>query len=206
MIIHDVEQGSEEWHNLRAGIPTASEFSKLVTSTGKESKSLGDYAMVLAAEKFAGKMVDGFAGNAYTERGKELEDEARADYEMTMQQPVVEVGIVTNDFMQYAASPDGMVGDNGMVEFKCKIAKEHIKTILYYEKHGKAPTDYIAQTQGQLFVCEREWVDLMFYHPDLPNLIIRQIPDPVFIATLKKQLKAVEAERNIILEKLKARN
>jgi len=204
MIIHDVEQGTEAWHNLRAGIPTASEFSKLVTSTGKVSKSMSEYAMVLAAEKFAGKMVDGFTGNMYTERGKELEDEARADYEMTMQQPVVEVGIVTNDLIQYAASPDGMVGENGMVEFKCKIAKEHIKTILYFEKHGKAPTDYIAQTQGQMFVCERDWVDLMFYHPELPNLIIRQTPNPVFIETLKAQLKAVEAERNIVLKKLQS--
>jgi hypothetical protein len=64
MIIHDVVQGSPEWHALRAGIPTASEFSQLVTSTGEPSKSMKEYALVLAAEKYAGTVVDGFAGKA----------------------------------------------------------------------------------------------------------------------------------------------
>jgi hypothetical protein len=203
MIIHDCEQGSDVWHSLRAGIPTASEFSNLVTSTGEPSKSLSDYALRLAANKYAGKVINGFAGNVYTERGKLLEDEANADYEMTHQVAVQKVGFITNDLMQYGCSPDGLVGDNGGVEYKCKIAKEHIKALLYYQKTGKTPTDYVAQPQGCLFITGREWWDLVFYHPDLPGLTIRQYPDKDFFKVLEKQLKLVEQERNEILNKLK---
>jgi len=127
MIIHDCEQGTDEWHQLRAGIPTASEFKKLVTSQCKESKSIDDYSIVLAAEKYAGKIVDGFYGNKYTERGSELEAEAITDYEMKRQVIVDPVGFITNDLKTYGCSPDGLVGKDGSIEVKCKIAKEHIK-------------------------------------------------------------------------------
>jgi len=201
MIIHDVEQGSEEWHTLRAGIPTASEFSKLVTSTGAVSKSMPEYAMALAAEKYAGKVLDGFMGNKYTDRGKDLEESARMAYSMDNDIDVEQVGFITNDLMQYGCSPDGLAGP-GLVEFKCQIPKEHVKTLMYFDKHGRAPTTYIAQVQGQMFVTGRPWCDLVFYHPDLPMLQIRITPDQLVIDTLKKQLKAVEAERNLCLKVL----
>ncbi len=73
---HDVEQGSEEWYALRAGKPTASEFSKLITSKGEPSKSAATYAITLAIEAYAGGPVDAWEGNAHTERGKNLEAEA----------------------------------------------------------------------------------------------------------------------------------
>lgn len=203
MIIHDIEQGSEEWHSLRAGLPTASEFSKLITSTGAVSESMADYARVLAAEKFAGHAVDGWEGNRYTERGKELEDHARNAYMFITGSEVSKVGFVTDNLKRYGCSPDRFVGDDGLLEIKCQIAKEHIKSLEYYAKHGKPPTTYIAQIQGQMFVCERQWVDLMFYHPDLPHLIIRQQPDLKLVAALRQQLAAVEAERNIVLKFLR---
>jgi len=201
MIIHDIEQGTEEWHTLRAGIPTASCFSKLVTSSGAVSKSMPEYAMTLAAEKYAGKVLDGFQGNKYTDRGHELEESARLAYSMDSDLDVDQVGFITNDLMQYGCSPDGLAGE-GLVEIKCQIAKEHVKTLMYFDKHGKAPTTYIPQVQGQMFVTGRPWCDLTFYHPDLPMRIIRITPDQLVVDTLKKQLKAVEAERNIILKLL----
>ena len=205
MIIHDVEQNTDEWLALRAGKPTASEFSKLVTSTGAPSKSMNDYARVLAAEAYAGHAVDKWEGNQYTDRGKSLEAEARAWYELYKGVDVEEVGFVTDDLNRYGCSPDGLVGP-GCVEFKCQIAKEHIKSLEYWAKNNKPPTAYVAQCQGQIFVCEREWVDLVFYHPDLPSLIIRQTPQHSFISALKHQLQAVEAERNVVLKFLKGLN
>ena len=202
MKIHDRIQDEGELHPLRIGIPTSSEFSKLVTSTGPLSKSMGDYAMVLAAEKYAGKAVDGWEGNRYTDRGKELEALARADYEMTNQVVVQEVGFVTNDLIQYGASTDGLVNDDGIVEYKCQIAKEHIKSYMYWKKHCKPPTTFIPQCQGELFVCEREWVDLVFFHPDLPGFTIRQTPDTEFVKVLKSQLKACEVKRDEVMKTL----
>ena len=202
MIIHDFEQNSPEWEQARCGIPTASAFSNLITSTGAESKSMKDYARVLAAEKFAGHPITGWEGNKYTQRGHELEDHARNEYEFLTGNETTVVGFVTDDLGRYGCSPDRFVGD-GVLEIKCCIPKEHIKKLEYYAKHGKPPTEYVAQIQGEMFVCEKKWVDLVFYCPDLPTLIIRQTPDPKIVSALKRALAAVEAERNLVLKFLK---
>jgi hypothetical protein len=177
MIVHHCEQGSPEWFALRAGMPTASEFSKLITSTGELSKSLQGYAITLAGEKYAGKPLDAFEGNGYTERGKLLEADARSAYVFLHDYDVEQVGFVTDDDQCLGCSPDGIIGNDGLVEMKCLKAENHIKALLYYKKHKKCPPDYIQQTQGQILICEREWCDLVFYHPDLPQLVIRQMRD-----------------------------
>jgi len=200
MIIHGMDQGSIDWTEIRRGIPTASEFKKLVTSTGAPSKSMREYAMVLAADLYADKALDRFEGNQYTERGILLESDAKTTYEFMRDMEVGTVGFVTDDAGLYGCSPDGLVDDNGLVEFKCQIAKKHVETLLYYRKHEKCPTDFVAQTQGQMYICEREWCDLVFYHPDLPMLIIRQTPDKKVVDTLKDQLAAVIIERDEILK------
>lgn len=199
MIIHEVEQGTDEWFSLRAGMPTASEFSKLITSTGEPSKSMPTYAMALAAEMYAGKPLDGFDGNIWTDRGKELEDAARAAYAFITGSEGKAVGFVTNDSMEYGCSPDWLVED-GLAEFKCLKTENHVKAMLYYKKHGRCPTDYIQQTQGQMFITERAWCDLVFYHPVLPLVVIRQTPDMKVIDGLVLQLAAVKKERDSILE------
>lgn len=204
MIIHNCEQGSDKWHALRAGRPTASEFSNLITSTGAASKQLAEYAAQLAADTYAGKPLDRFEGNGYTERGKDLEAMARDWYSLTTDNEVVEVGFCTDDAETYGASPDGLVGDDGAVEFKCLIAKNHVKALLYYQKHGRCPTEYVPQTQGELFVCERQWNDLVFFHPDLPCLVIRQTPDPALVTALQAQLAEVISKRDEILSVIKA--
>ena len=202
MIIHDCLQGTDEWHQLRAGIPTASEFSRLVTSSGAVSDGLKDYALELAGQKYAGKVIDGFKGNKYTERGHELEPQARLDYEMENQVETVQIGFVTNNLMQYGCSPDDLVGKQGSVEYKCKTGKEHIRALRYINRTGQPPTEYVAQPQGVMFVTGRKWCDLVFYHPDLPGKTIRIYPDKLFVKTLKAQLKKLEIEVNLIVEEL----
>ena len=202
MIIHDVEQGTEAWFSLRSGLPTGSMAKKLVTSTGLPSKSMPDYAVELAGDLFAGEPLDAFEGNAWTDRGTELEDSARSLYEMVNDCEVKEVGFCTDDKGLYGASPDGMINGDGLVEFKCLKATNHIKAIMYYKKHGKAPTSYIPQVQMQLYTTEREYCDLVFFHPNLPELIIKIKPDDKVINTLESQLKAVILERDNIVRLL----
>ena len=176
MRIHDVEQGSEAWFKLRAGIPTASEASKLVTSTGNKSKSITEYAYQLAADLYAGKPLDKWEGNQYTDRGHDLELTALTEYSRLKEATIDLVGFCSTDEGSFGCSPDGLIGTDGMVEAKCLISKNHVKNIVYFNVHHKADPTYIPQTQMQMLVCDRKWVDLVYYHPELPMLIARQEP------------------------------
>jgi hypothetical protein len=201
--IVDCEQYSDQWWKARCGKPSASSAKKLVTSTGAPSKQMKDFAIDLANAMFAGREVDPWEGNSATQRGTELEPEARMAYELIAGVEVEEVGMFTDDMDQYIASPDGVIGSDGLLEIKNLTAKNHTKALLYYAKHRKVPTDYVPQLQMQLLVSEREYVDIFFHHPDLPCLTIRQHPDPKIIEPLKQQLAAVIAERNLVLNQLK---
>lgn len=203
MKIHDIEQRSPEWYALRAGMPTASEFSKLIQSDGTPSKSMPGYALTLAAEMFAGKSLDAWEGNEWTNRGTELEPLAVSYYELVTDCQLSSVGFVTDDDVTMGCSPDALANGDGLVELKCLKAENHIKAILYYQKNGKCPTDYVPQTQGQLWITGRKWCDLLFYHPELPPLIIRQMPDSGLWMSINKQLTAVRQERDRVLAALR---
>ena len=204
MKIHDVEQRSPEWYRLRMGVPTASCFDKLVTPTGRPSKQATDYARFLAAELFIGRPLDMWGGNAWTERGKEMETQALSFYEFTNDIEARKVGFVTNDDCTAGCSPDALIGDDGMLEIKCLAAQHHIGAIMHYRQHGTCPPDYVPQTQGQIMLCERAWCEIMFYHPELPALTIRQTALPEYVSVLAAQIKAVIAERDAVLSALRS--
>jgi len=172
MNTEELEQGSDEWHKARLGKPTASAASKLITSTGARSKQLEAYAYKLAGERYSGRSLDEWEGNKYTDRGTELEPEARAAYEIKYNVDVIEKGFMTDKSDSYGMSPDGLIGEDGLLEIKC-LPVGHIPAILYYNKHKKPPSDRIAQVQFQLLVSGRKWCDLWFYQPGLPSLRIR---------------------------------
>jgi hypothetical protein len=205
MILHDVPQRSPEWYALRVGLPTASEFSKIVTSKGESSKSAATYAITLAAELFAGKPVDAWEGNGWTERGREMENTALQLYEFARDVEPARAGFVTDDAGAMGCSPDALIGDDGIVEVKCCKAETHIKAILYHQKNGRCPTDYVQQTQGQLLICDRAWCDLIFYHPELPLLVIRQAPDRTVQEALLRDIPFVLRERDAVLSVLRER-
>lgn len=198
MKVHSVEQRSEAWYALRCAKPTASEFSRLITSDGTRSKSLEGYAAQLAGEKYVGRPIEGWQGNEWTERGREMEDDAIRLYEFAYDADVERVGFITDDDLIVGCSPDGLVGTDGGIEIKCLKAENHIKTILYYQKHGRCPTDYVQQTQGGLWITGRRWWDLVFYHPDLPQLVIRQTPNMELQAALVREVRAICIERDKI--------
>lgn len=199
ILIHNMEQGTPEWDLIRAGIPTASEFSRMVDSMGRPSASRKDYAALLAAEKYAGKPLESFAGTMDTRRGTMLEPSARALYEMLTGEEVEQVGFITDADKRYGCSPDGLIGNEGMLEIKCLKTENHVKTLMNYREKKTCPTTYIPQTQGQLKVTGRLWDDLMFYHPELPPLIIRQHRNQSVIDGITEGIEYVITERDWFL-------
>lgn len=179
MIIHDVDQNSPEWLKLRLGRPTASNFAKIVTPAQlKPSSSLVPYAHQLAAETYSNGLLDAWGGNADTERGNYLEEEAVNAYEIINGLTTEKVGFVTDDQGLYGCSPDRLVGDDGLLEIKCLNARDHVGYLVEFSKNETIETKHMIQAQGQLMVTERKWSDLFLYHPQLPSLTCRVEIDP----------------------------
>jgi len=183
MQIHnDIEQGSDEWHTLRAGKATASCFHKILTGTGKPSTQAKVYMETLLAEIMIGDAVSTWEGNKWTDRGTELEPDAICLYEMITKQSTEEVGFVEN--YGVGCSPDRLIGSDGGVEVKCPSAHVHIKYLL----GNKVPSEHIPQVQGNIYVAKRKWYDFVSYHPEMPLLIIRSNRDEDYITKLSGAL------------------
>lgn len=200
MKIHEVAQGTPEWHALRLGIPTASNFDKLITTKGEPSKSRTKYLYQIVGERLSGTKEEGYT-NAHMERGIQLESEARSFYEVVTGNEVQTCGFVTNDEVAFGCSPDGLVGSEGLIEIKCPSMAVHVG----YLADNKAPTDYFQQLQGQLFVTERKWVDFISYYPSIPPLIIRVEKDVEFCNKLKVELERFAKDADRLTEQLKRR-
>lgn len=181
MIILEMEQGSPEWHEARCSIPTASMMSSIITSTGKPSTSAMTYMYQLLANWKAGKPVEAWEGNKFTEIGHEREPESRMLYELLTGMTVDEVGFCFKDEKRMVGcSPDGLVGDAGLVEFKNPKGS----TFMKYVFEDRVPTEYKVQVQAQMWITDREWCDFMFQHPDLGHKIIRAERDEAFITKM----------------------
>jgi len=182
--IHDLRQGSAEWAAVRAGIPTASNFDKLLTPGGKRSEQATGYMRHLIAERMMGVPINA-PKTSWMERGSEMESEACCYYEFERDVAVEKVGFIANDAGTYGCSPDALVGEDGMVEFKCPSPGVHVGYML-----DKGPDKaYRVQLQGQLLVAERDWVDICSYHPLLPAVIIRVERDEEYIALLAEAIE-----------------
>ena len=188
MIIHDCIQGTTEWLQLRAGIPTASCFERIITKSGKPSTQAEKYMHRLLAERIMGHPVTEFV-SAYMARGSELEADARAYYEGVRELDVVKVGFCTNDEKTIGASPDALVGDEGLLELKCPAEHTHVAYLLT----RAVDAEYYPQAQGQLWIAGRKWLDIMSYHPEMPPAIIRVERDEAFIGTLSSALLTFSA-------------
>ena len=203
--IIDIPQYEPEWWENRNGKPSASNAKKLVTSTGQPSKSAKDYATYLAGCLFYGQDIDKWEGNKFTDRGTDTEAEARNYYSWTKGVDVVEVGSFTDDLEQFISSPDGIILlDKGLLEIKVLKPVNHINALLYCKKNKKPPPLYVPQCQMSLFVSGYDYLDLEFYNPGLPALIMRITPDEKVITGLKAQLAVCLAERNLVLTELES--
>lgn len=185
MIIETFEQGSPAWFAARAGIPTASNFAKIITSKGEPSKQAKAYLYQLAGEAILGIPEETYT-NGHMERGKEIEAEARTLYEFITGNTVRQVGMVYQDERKAAScSPDGMIdGSEIGLEIKCPKLSTHVEYLI----KGKLPTDYFQQVHGSMFITGyREW-DFMSYYPGLPPLIITVQRDDMFNGVLSVAL------------------
>lgn len=160
-----LEQGSDEWLQARVGKVTASRVADVIakTKTGWGA-SRANYMAELIAERLTGRPTDKFT-NAAMQWGTDTEPQARAAYEFFQDESVVQVGLVPHPTIkESAASPDGYVGEDGLVEIKCPNTATHIETVL----GGSVPAKYETQMQWQMACTGRKWCDFVSYDPRLP--------------------------------------
>jgi putative phage-type endonuclease len=191
MIQYKVEQNSDEWFALRRGKFTASTFKDLFM--GENTQGYKDAIYKVAFERLTNTSPESFT-NEYMQRGNELEPEARAWYEFEKNVEVIKAGFFEyNDWI--GASPDGLVGDSGLIEIKCP----KFSTMMDYLIKKELPKTYFHQVHGQLLVTDRQWCDFIAYHPSLPKFVLRverekKIDDEI----LDKLFKAVKEVEQII--------
>lgn len=172
MKFHDILQNTDEWASMRLGLATASMFA---TFMANDPKAFGDparrYALQLALERETGRKAEGFT-NEHMERGHEQEPIARMLYEEERFVTVANGGFF--DCGEYGDSPDGLVGDDGVIEIKSVIAPTHYATL----QRGSFDPAYRWQIVGHLDCTGRDWVDWISYCADFPEesqLIVHRI-------------------------------
>lgn len=199
MIALDVQQGTEEWLSARCGIPTASEFDKIITTKGERSKQAEKYLYRLAGERITGRSAETFRSKKM-EQASEMEAEARAYYDLVYDVQVDLVGICyLDEARKIAASPDALSGKKGLLEIKCPEIQTHVE----YLVSGGLPTEYFQQIQGQLYVTGREWCDFLSYYPGIKPHLIRVKRDEKFIALLSAAILKFCGELDTLTEKIK---
>lgn len=186
----DVIQGTEEWLQLRLGKATASRIPDATarTKTGWGA-SRANYMAELIAERLTGTATASYT-NAAMQWGTEKEPEARAAYAFYCDAEIIEVGFIEHPTIAMSgASPDGCVGDDGLVEIKCPNVGTHIDTLLGAPIDGK----YIKQIQWQLACTGRKWCDFVSFDPRLPE------PMRLFVQRVQRDDEMIaELERDII--------
>ena len=168
-------QYTDEWWRVRRGIPTASEFGAIITpAKGEMSKQAIGYVCQLIADRYdpAYGMQEDYV-SAAMKNGTDAEPDARRTYEMLRDVDVHEVCFCVTDDGRIGASPDGLVGDDGVLELKCPQPKTQVQ----YLVGGELPAAYRPQVHGHLVVTGRAWCDFMSYSPGLPPLLLRVTPD-----------------------------
>lgn len=188
-------QGSPEWFLQRLGKVTASRLADVMAKikTG-EAAARANYRAELVAERLTGKSAEGFT-NASMKWGTECEPLARAAYEADTGLMVSEVGMVPHPrIAMTGASPDGLVGSDGLIEIKCPETKSHIATIL----SKSVPSQYIPQVQWQMACTGRAWNDFVSFDPRMPadmQLYVQRVyRDEALISVYEKEVEAFLAE------------
>lgn len=166
MIRVDVEQNSSDWEYVRLGRPTASQFGRILTPKKLEySSSAAAYRNQLLVEWLIGyKPEFGGGSSGYSDRGADMEASARRRYEFVHDIKVERVGFIMRDDAKVGGSPDGFVGTDGGVDFKCPAMHTHIGYML---NPDELVDQYKSQMQGYMYLSGRQWWDVMSYHPDI---------------------------------------
>lgn len=187
----DIEQGSDAWHRMRTGILTASTIRQIMTPTGRPASNDKSRALEweLLAQRISNHVEPQYIGENGM-RGQEDEIYARQLYAERIAE-VEQVGFITNDWLGFAIgySPDGLVGDDGLIECKSRNQRLQVETIIT----DAVPPEYMAQIQTGLLVTGRDWLDFCSYSNGLPMLVARVEPDADWQAAIEEAATAFEA-------------
>lgn len=195
MKVIDCEQNSAEWLAARCGSLGASSIADMVAKTRTGwGASRFNLAARIVCERLTGTPQESYT-NAAMQWGHDTEPQARAMYEFMRDVAVQQVGLVLHPSINKShASPDGLVGDAGLIEIKCPNTATHIETLLSEDVEGK----YIKQMQWQMACCGRAWCDFVSFDPRLPaemQMFVQRVPrDDDFIAELEREARLFLAE------------
>lgn len=201
-----MEQRSEEWFAARLGKVTASRIADLTARTkAGYGASRANYMAQLLTERLTGRAEDGFT-SAAMQWGNDTEPQARAAYEFLTDNPVMELGFVPHHAIADAgASPDGLVGGDGMVEIKCPNTATHLDTLITETVPGK----YIKQMQWQMACAQRQWCDFVSFDPRLPetmHLFVKRVyRDDAMIGDMEREVEAFLTELQDKIDSLTAK-
>lgn len=197
-----IEQGSQEWLQMRLGKLTASRMSDVLAA--KTTAARRNYMAQLVAERLTGSIAESFSSGPMA-WGTEHEPLARAEYEILTDSTVDQVSFVDHPTIEWCgASPDGIVSSVGLVEIKCPNTATHIDYLL----GKKPPTKYLPQMALQLSCTGMKWCDFVSYDPRMPEkhrlFVVRYKPDVAYLAKVEEEAKLFLAEVDAMVEQLEA--
>lgn len=199
------QQGTAEWFAARLGCATASRFKSVLAKLrdGKPAAARAEYAIELATERLTGQPIARFS-NAAMQWGTDNEPAARIEYAWRRELEVAEVGFLRHPSIAAGASPDGLVGADGLVEIKCPNSTTHAETML-----RGMPPDHRAQVQGQLWITGRAWCDFVSFDPRFPEefaLYVERVErDEIYISALDREVRSFLAEVDEIEKLIRGR-
>lgn len=196
----DLKQGTVAWLKARCGVLTASEMKLILTPKLKiaDNAATKTHLWDLLAQRITGHVEETFESWDIM-RGREDETEARLQYSRNYA-PVEECGFITNDKWGFKLgfSPDGLVGDDGLIECKSRKPKYQVQTIVECAAANTIPEEFMLQCQTALLVSERSWIDFVSYAGGLPMSTTRVLPIPAYEDAI---LAAAERFENELADK-----
>jgi len=188
--MNDLVQGTEPWFAVRRGKATASRIADILTKTRNGwGASRVNYEAELIAERLTGTTANGYTSPAM-QWGTDTEPQARAAYEFKTDSTVDEIGFVDHPSIEMSgASPDGLVGSDGLIEIKCPNTSTHLAFLL----GASIPDKYIKQMCWQMTCTETQWCDFVSFDPRMPEqmrLFVQRIErHDLLIAELEKEVQ-----------------
>lgn len=198
-----IEQKSEEWFEQRLGKVTASKIADVMAKTKSGySTSRANYMAQLVAERLTGQKQESFNSPAM-QWGTDCEPFARQEYELLTGFVVTESGFVDHPTIAMSgASPDGLVGDDGLIEIKCGITATHIRWL----RTGEVPEEHKPQMAFQLLCTDRKWCDFVSYDPrigeELSLFVKRYTPEQSYLDEIESEVKKFLSELDDVMAEL----
>ena len=194
---HHIEQGTPEWHDIRRGVLTSTAIKTLITPTGKlaDNDKTRAHVYEVAAQRINGRTEQGYS--SFDMMRGHVEEILARDLYSQHYWPVAECGFVTNDKLGFTVgySPDGLVGEDGLIEIKSAKAKIQVQRIV----DKGIPTEHIAQVQTGLWVSGRKWCDFISYSNGMAMQVVRVNADPKYHALIEAAAQAFEAKVNDVI-------